>query len=172
MVTYPYLVPLKHRGDTPRRWSHPSAGTLPAQPQAAYLFAVLQTLQDCQVVGPGVLGAKTGQVVPAGLLLCQLPTGRPSRLRGPGGSGDRCILTRRLRGPGFERTVRLGRAARNLQAQGGYEAAETHGRQKHERQRRATVSRHLHITVKLVLKPMAPFPVSTMKTTNHFLSFN
>lgn len=46
----------------------------------AYLFAVLQTLQHGQVVGPGVLGTEAGQVLPAGLLLRQLPTGCPSRL--------------------------------------------------------------------------------------------
>lgn len=118
--------------------------------EGAYLFAVLQTLQHCQVVGPGVLGTEAGQVLPAGLLFRQLPTGRPSRLWGPSGCGCRCILRRRISGSQDGRVVKLGRAAGSLQAEDGAETAEAHGRQQ-QQQLSATVRRHLHSTVKLVL---------------------
>lgn len=49
-----------------------------------YLFLVLKTLQNRQVVAPGMFGAKPGQVLPAYRLLCQLPAGRAlSKQRGP-----------------------------------------------------------------------------------------
>ena len=110
--------------------SRDRCGPLPAPPQVAYLSAVLQALQHGQVVGPGVFGAEAGQVLPAGLLLRQLPTGRPSRLWGPSGgssssSRGRCILRRGICGSDDRRVGRLGRAAGCLQAEDGAEAVET-----------------------------------------------
>ena len=125
-------------------------GTPYGQRAAAYLSAVLQALQNGQVVGPCVLGAEAGQVLPTGLLLRQLPTGRPSRLGGPNGGGGRCILGRWVDGSKDGGVGRLRRTARGLRAEDGDEAAETNGGQQ-QQQRGATVCRHLHITVRLVV---------------------
>lgn len=144
--------PLTARGGSRQRAWHAHAGL-------SYLSAVLQALQHGQVVGPGVFGAQAGQVLPAGLLLRELPPGRPSRLWGRSGGGGRCISDRGLSGSVDGRVGRLGRAAGSLKAEDGAEAAETRGQQQQQQQQlRATVRRHLHTTEKLAALTPHRFP--------------
>lgn len=107
-------------------------------PPAAYLSAVLQTLQHGQVVGPCVLRTEAGQVLPTGLLLRQLPAGRPSRL------GGRFILSRQVDGSDSRRVRRFGRSAGHLESENRDTPVEAN---RERQQRGATVCRHLHRAV-------------------------
>lgn len=92
-------LPRMHAGVRGRKGSSSPAGiraARPATPSARrrpgpppHLPHVLQALEHRQVVAPGVLGAHTGHVLPAGLFLRQLPAAAgPTRPRSaPPGRG-------------------------------------------------------------------------------------